>query len=87
MERADLLYSGLMFAAGMLSALDRAAAHCHLRCARALAPKIRTHRCYNFIYKNIGLTIMVPKNLRPLVPYLKRYRGGLALGRALRLIQ
>ncbi len=51
MERADLLYSGLMFAAGMLSHLDRAVAYCHLRCPRTVAPKIRTARCYNFIYR------------------------------------
>ena len=51
MERADLLYSGLMFAAGLLSlwtALLLTAAFV------ALAPssrKIRIYRCYNFIYK------------------------------------
>ena len=55
MERADLLYSGLMFAAGMLVPVDRIAADCHLRCPRTLAPKIRTPGCYNFIYKTSSL--------------------------------
>ena len=51
MERADLLYSGLMFAAGMLSTLDR----CFCSPPPSLlwrrrCQKIRTRRCYNLIY-------------------------------------
>jgi len=50
MERADLLYSGLMFAAGMLSlwtALLFTAAFVTL----ASSLRNSTHRCYNLIYK------------------------------------
>ncbi len=76
-------------------ALDGSAAHRGLHCACAFAGKIRPHRCYNLIYKSRDLThrhwqtalyqtalyqTMVPKNLRPLVPYLKRYRRGLVWG-------
>jgi hypothetical protein len=43
MERADLLYSGLMFAAGMLSLWTAL--------LLSLARKIRANRCYNLIYK------------------------------------
>src|SRR5467141_1661448 len=73
MERADLLYSGLMFAAGMLSlwtALLLTAAFV------ALAPAL----LQSHLQEVTLLRIMVPKNLRPLVPYLKRYRSGLFWG-------
>src|SRR5260221_9879752 len=36
---------------GHAVALDRTAAYRHLRCPRTRAQKLRTHRCYNLIYK------------------------------------
>ena len=51
MQRADLLYSGLMFAAGMLSVWTALLLTADLRCPRARAAKIRIPRCYNFIYR------------------------------------
>ncbi len=49
MERADLLYSGLMFAAGILSVWTALLLTATLCCPSAVAPKIRTRRCYNLI--------------------------------------
>ncbi len=54
MERADLLYSGLMFAAGMLS-------------------------LWTALLLTATFVALAPA-LRPLVPYLKRYRSGLFWG-------
>ena len=93
MERADLLYSGLMFAAGMLSALDRVLLTAAFVAPRTLArenphpPLLQFHLQKVTIRPIVLQQIMVPKNLRPLVPYLKRYRSGLVWGGALRLIQ
>ena len=51
MERADLLYSGLMFAAGMLSVWTALLLTAAFVALAPSPPKIRTRRCYNFIYK------------------------------------
>jgi ATP-binding cassette subfamily B multidrug efflux pump len=76
MERADLLYSGLMFTAGMLSlwtALLLTAAFV------AVAPP-RLENPHPPLLQFHLQEVMLPKSLLPLVPYLKRYRSGLVWG-------
>jgi len=89
MERADLLYSGLMFAAGMLSvwtALLLTAAFftfvprlvpSRRNCVPTAATISSTRIALRWI---ASPRIMVPKKLRPLVPYVKRYRSSFLWG-------
>ena len=101
MERADLLYSGLMFAAGMLSVWTALLLTAGLVALAPSLAKIRTQPLLQSHLQEVAISpivhsrqpirpfyqTMVPKNLRPLVPYLKHYRSGLVWGGALRLIQ
>ena len=90
MERADLLYSGLMFAAGLLSlwtALLLTAAFVALvpslgksASTAATISSTKRHALADRALTDRAFKTMVPKRLRPLVPYLKRYRGGLVWG-------
>jgi len=89
MERADLLYSGLMFAA----ACCRSGPLCCSRPRFLLLFQGLSHRgetayprLLQFHLREIALRwiasprIMVPKKLRPLVPYVKRYRSSFLWG-------